>query len=79
LWPPNQIASSENVSPLNEQNEGIIIQNDGEGMDDDKQDENNLLMIDQSGYTPQFTVEQLQLLSQLQVGVPYDLMYLSYD
>jgi len=34
---------------------------------DGKQDDQNLLMIDQTGYTPQFTVEQLQLLSQLQV------------
>lgn len=33
-----------------------------------KADDQNLLMIDQTGYPPQFTVEQLQLLSQLQVS-----------
>lgn len=65
MWPPNQI--SENASPINEQNEDLILQNENETMEDDKHDDSNLLMIDQSGYTPQFTVEQLQLLSQLQV------------
>lgn len=34
------------------------------------QDPSNLLMIDQStGYPPQFTMEQLQLLSQFQVSL----------
>jgi hypothetical protein len=64
-WPSHQI-TSQSTSPTNEHEENIIIHNEGDHMDG-KQDDQNLLMIDQTGYTPQFTVEQLQLLSQLQV------------
>lgn len=41
---------------------------DGSELIDGKEDDPNLLMaLDQSGYPPQFTVEQLQFISQLQV------------
>jgi hypothetical protein len=36
---------------------------------DEKHDDPNVLMIDHASYTPQFTVEQLQLIQQLQVGI----------
>lgn len=41
---------------------------DGSDMLDVKEDDPNLLLaLEQSGYPPQFTVEQLQFISQLQV------------
>lgn len=61
--------TSEGSSPTNEIDENLIL---GEADDEMKHhaDESNLLMIDQStGYPPQFTMEQLQILSQLQVSI----------
>ena len=41
---------------------------DGSELMDGKEDDPNMLMtIDPSGYHPQFTVEQLQFITQLQV------------
>jgi hypothetical protein len=41
---------------------------DGSELMEGKEDDPNLLMaIDHSGYPPQFTVEQLQFITQLQV------------
>lgn len=52
--------SSENTSPTNINDHEDTIVEDG--------NDSSLLMIDhQTGYPTQFTVEQLQLLSQLQV------------
>lgn len=69
-WPPTQHQQivSGSSSPTNENDETVIIQDDGDGMDD-KHDDQNVLMIDHSSYTPQFTVEQLQLIQQLQVCI----------
>ena len=74
-WPPTHQISSQSTSPTNEQ-ENIIIQNEGNQMEVKPEDQ-NLLMIDQTGYTPQFTVEQLQLLSQLQVDILICFIYYS--
>lgn len=75
-WPTqhhHQI-TSEGSSPTNENEENIILHAEGgaEGVVevDLKQhpDDSNLLVIDQSTvYPPQFTMEQLHLLSQFQV------------
>lgn len=73
-WPPthHQI-TSESSSPTNENDDNVIIQ-DGNDLLEGKEDDQNLLMtIDQAGYTPQFTVEQLQLISQLQVSLAANL------
>lgn len=61
-WSSHQIDSP----PINEQN--IIINNECDN-NNEKSDEQNLLMIDQPEYPPQFAVEQLQLFSQLQVNI----------
>lgn len=46
-----------------------MILQDGSELLEGKDDDQNLLMtIDQSGYPPQFSVEQLQFISQLQVS-----------
>lgn len=71
-WPAqhhHQI-TSEGSSPTNENDENIILHESGEGEDGKHHtDDSNLLVIDQTtGYPPQFTMEQLQLLSQLQVS-----------
>ena len=67
-WPPTQHQmTSESSSPTNEHDESMMLQ-DGSELIDGKEDDPNLLMaLDQSGYPPQFTVEQLQFISQLQV------------
>jgi hypothetical protein len=69
-WPSqhHHPMASEGSSPTNENDENLIL---GEVDDEMKHhvDDSNLLMIDQStGYPPQITMEQLQLLSQLQVS-----------
>lgn len=68
-WPPSQHPmTSESSSPTNENDENVMLQ-DGSELIDGKDDDSNLLMtIDQSGYPPQFTVEQLQFITQLQVS-----------
>lgn len=68
-WPPNQNQmTSESSSPTNEHDESLMLQ-DGSELIDRREDDPNLLMaLDQSGYPPQFTVEQLQFISQLQVS-----------
>jgi len=66
-WPmaqQHQQIISGTSSPTNE-NDDVIIHDDCEGIE--KSDDPNLLMIDQSGFPPQFTSDQLQLISQLQV------------
>lgn len=67
-WPPTQHQmTSESSSPTNEHDENMMLQ-EGSELIDGKEDDPNLLMaLDQSGYPPQFTVEQLQFISQLQV------------
>lgn len=71
-WPTQHQITSEGSSPTNENDENIILHESGEG-DDGKlhPDDSNLLVIDQSTgcFPPQFTMEQLQLLSQLQVRI----------
>jgi hypothetical protein len=46
-----------------------MLQEDSELMDGKDDDPNLLMTIDQSGYPPQFTVEQLQFITQLQVRI----------
>ncbi len=71
-WPTQHHHSlpSGNSSPSNENHENLILHGDPMIEEEGKhpQDASNLLMIDQTtGYPPQFTMEQLQLLSQFQV------------
>lgn len=44
-----------------------MLQDSSDLMDGKEDDPNLLMTIDQSGYPPQFTVEQLQFITQLQV------------
>lgn len=71
-WPPthHQLTSG-NSSPTNENDENVISE-----LIDGKEDDQNLLTmtIDQTGYPPQFTVEQLQFISQLQVRSHVDFL-----
>lgn len=68
-WPPTQhLMTSESSSPTNE-NDDAMLQDGSEMMDGKDSDQNLLMTLDQSGYPPQFTVEQLQFISQLQVRV----------
>jgi hypothetical protein len=69
-WPPQQHQpTSECSSPANENDESTLMLQDGSELIEPKEDDPNLLMtIDPSGYHPQFTVEQLQFITQLQVS-----------
>lgn len=67
-WPPSQHQmTSESSSPTNENDENMMLQEGGELIEGKEDDPNLLMALDQSGYPPQFTVEQLQFISQLQV------------
>lgn len=67
-WPPNQHQlTSESSSPTNENDESLMMPDGSEMLDVKEDDPNLLLAIEQSGYPPQFTVDQLQFISQLQV------------
>jgi hypothetical protein len=59
--------ASESSTPTEENDENPIISEGNEIMDGKEDDQNLLMTIDQSVYPPQFTVEQLQFISQLQV------------